>query len=169
MANKKVRFTATIQDISNNKSAVNSYALIPEAATLTTMQTAFSAWYDAVAAVTDGNTLGGHYTVLASDAAIGGVGFDDSWLGRSAVLNYNFGIPALAWGQAIPAIADSVVDSGVLDLTDPLITALTGVMLGAVLGGNYTDNTWNTGGLTSLRDGFLANRKRNSGRTKSHP
>jgi hypothetical protein len=169
VANKKIRFTCSNLDSSGNRASITSYALIPEAATLTTMATALSAWFDAVAAVTDGNSSNPHYTVEGADAPIDGVGFDDSWSGRTGTLTFNFSTPAKAWGLSVPAWADAAITAGNVDLTNAAVVTLIDLMLGAVLGGNYTDNTWNSAGLSTLRYGFLSDRERGPGNPKVRP
>jgi hypothetical protein len=169
MANKEVRFSATFQDKAGNKAAATAYLLIPEAATLTTLQTAFDAFYTTIAAVSAANTVNGEAAIRFPAAVIAGVGFDDSWLGNAAVINYSVNGSTVSWGQAIPAIIDTAVSSGTLNLAETNVAALTTLMTSAVLGGTYTDNTYLPGGLNAVRDGFRANRKHNSNKVKVYP
>lgn len=83
----------------------------------------------------------------------------DSNVGAGAVFDFSNTVNPATFGQFVPSFLPSLISAdGTIDITTGASAAFVAAMIGAVLGGRYTNNSYvaNNAGL----DAFLTNRKR---------
>lgn len=162
MANIPLHFSATVVDGLGTEASTVSYLLVPDTATLAQLATAIGTWATDVDAVTAGaiTKLGIRVTPALPGGlkAATGATWAASRVEQTGVLNLSNTVSAHRFGQAIPAIADSVLVAGKIDLTNAAITALISLLTAAVAGGTYTNNAQQS--LLALVDALISFRKR---------
>lgn len=163
MANKNVRFSASIVDGLGTKATTTSYGVVPDTVTLAGIMTAQGAWVAALDGVTDGAITGSSVTIvsgpLATDKGAGaGKPTLDSRVEQTGVVNYTNGVNTHPWGEAIPALANATITSGKLDLANAAVIAFNAILTGALAGGNYTNPYLQA--ITGIKDAILSFRER---------
>lgn len=133
MANLPVQFSGTIIDGMVIPATVISYLALPDTATLAQMQSALGVWASAL----DGCTDGAFTQVFATVAprlpdglkAATGVTWLDSRVSQTGVITFSATGTTRRYGQPIPALSNSVISGGQVDIASAAIAALISLML----------------------------------------
>lgn len=139
--NTQMRFTAHLVDDEGKKGTVVAHLYVDDGQTLAATKTALGAWVAAVAGLSDAAVISSSATLeVAIDPATYPVttGAD---LEETGNFDFNVATTTSHWGETILALKDSVLVGNQIDETNGLVTALTGIMTAAVLGGTYTDRS----------------------------
>lgn len=163
MANKNVRFSASIVDELGTKATTVAYGVVPDTVTLAGLMTAQGAWVSALDGVTDGAITGSTAVIqsgpLATDKGAGaGKAKAGSRVEQTGVVNYTNATNTHPWGEAIPALADATITAGKLDLTNAAVIAFNAILTGALAGGNYTNPYLQA--ISGIKDAILSFRER---------
>ena len=168
MASIPLHFSATIVDGLGTEASTLSYLTVPDSATLAQINVALGTWLSELDAVTDGAIVKtairitpGFATIVFPTAlkAATGTAWLNSRVEQTGVLNFGNTVSNHRFGQVIPAIADSKLLAGKINLSDAAVALLlTLLSSGTPAGGNYTNNAQQV--LSALIDAILAFRKR---------
>jgi hypothetical protein len=136
-----MRFTASLVDDETKKGTVIAHLYIDDAQTVAQVKTALAAYVAAVAGLTDAAVVASAASIqIAIDPATYPVtaGAD---LEETGNFDFHVATTTAHWGETILALKDSVLVGNQIDETNGLVTALTGILTGAALGGTYTDRS----------------------------
>jgi len=113
-----VRLEATILDEMNVKAIATAYALIDPTASFATIQAILNEWLSTLDAVTAGQIIDAGIDVVPSlPGGLKTLPAAGSRVEQTGVFNYTAAGDTHLWGFAVPAIADSQVVAGKIDLT----------------------------------------------------
>jgi hypothetical protein len=154
------RFGASLLDSEGVKANVVSHAFVDSAQTIANLVAAHQAWQAALGGVCGAQIVGNRATILvANEAGHRAAPVAGSEVQEVGVFDFNqAGLP-YHYGQAVPAFLESLVlNGGVIDESQAAVQNWVNVLIGPVLGGNYTGMS--TAALTGLYRTFRSDRKR---------
>ena len=165
-ADTAVRFSATVEDETGVKGSVLTHAVVDSADTIATLVTAQQAWVSAVDGVSGAKVISSGMTFSpALPGGIKGAAIAGARVEQTGVLNLGNNTTPYRYGVTIPALKDSLIVAGRINLTDALITTFTTLLTSAVGGGAYTNLARQT--LTGVIDAVLSFRKHRRERTRT--
>jgi hypothetical protein len=134
MANKLCRFTATLVDDDGVKANLHQYVQIPEATTLTLLQTALNAWLTALNGLCDGGFTRTEAAmhINPDDLGLPTTPVGDEEAGEIGGFQYNLHGSSFSYTTAVPTLKDSVKAGGKIDITNAAVVAFDAVLAGAV-------------------------------------
>jgi hypothetical protein len=137
--NTTLRFHAGVVDDDGIRATATSHLLVDDGQTIAAVKTALGAWEAAFDAVSGGKIVSvnaGIYKARAGgDKADPVAGADVEEVG---IWSFNQTGTPFRYGQAVPALDDAVLAGQEIDPTNAAVIAWEALLLGAVLGGNYT-------------------------------
>ncbi len=133
MANLPVQFSGTIVDGMVIPGNVVSYISLPDDSTLLNLQAALGVWAQAVDGCVDGAFTEVFATLTPTlpgglKAATGAIWFA-SRIAQTGVISFSASGTSRRFGQALPALSNSTLSGGQLDITNAAIQALITLML----------------------------------------
>src|SRR5579872_817764 len=158
MANIPLHFSATIRDGLGTEATTQAYLNVPDSTALSALVGDLGTWLTDLDAVTDGLIRGTRIEI--TPALPGGLKtstgatFQASRVEQTAVLNFSATGTARKEGFSIPAVSNSAIVAGKVDLANTAIQAL----ITLLSGGLYT-NPYNQA-LVALLDAILSFRKK---------
>lgn len=159
-ATQAVRFSATLVDELGTEAAKLSYLLADPAQTITQVFTAYDAWVAALDTLTDGQIVRGRVDLIA--ALPSGLKAGPVVGGRiEQTGNFGFSVAGTShrYNDVVPSEANSTISGGKISLgSGSAGAAWQTLLIGAVLGGHYTNAT--SQDLAAAIDAFLSFRKR---------
>jgi len=156
--NTLVRFSANVVDSEGKKGSVLSHAYVDDASTIAQINTALTAYLAALYPCTDAGISEGSVTVLSGNVlSTYPVTASGEELEDTGNLDFAVATVPYHWGLTILALKPSVLTGDQITTGSPPISTLSSLMVGAVLGGHYTDRSARN--LTALAYSFQGNRK----------
>jgi hypothetical protein len=160
MANTQpVRLSYTIQDELGTKASETFYALVDPASTVTQLAAEWQALASLIAAVSDGGIPRGSIALLEVPTApiTPAAG---SRVEQTGLFNFSNNVTPHRFGEAVPALKDSVIVGGKINLADTGVAALVAALATTFNGGLGVFTTNNAQALVALVDAVLSFRKR---------
>ena len=153
-----IHFTATVEDDATVKASTTVHLLIDPAQTVTQLLAALSSWLGALDGISGGVIV--RYAIGIQPSLVLTVKTTPdptAEVQECASLDFKQAGTQQHYGNIIPAFLESLEVSEKPNLTDPLVTAYTGLLTTAVLGGFYTG--LGNAQLTAIDYAFLPTRK----------
>jgi hypothetical protein len=152
MANVKGRISLSVYDAQGAKSTFLTHVLVPEAQTLTQVGTALAATVTAFETVSTGGIKEASFSLI--DASGSRAPLADANVGVGAVFDFDNATDPSLFGLWVPSFLDSLLGPGrAIDISAGVQAAFVASMVGAVLGGTYTNAKWisNRAGIKAFR------------------
>lgn len=157
MANVDVRMSLSVYDGVGGGGTFITHAVAPEAGTFTNAIAALAALKTAYQTVGSGGIKEATFSIV--DKALASSPSVATSTGYGGVFDFAAGVPATTYGLFVPAFLPSLVlPNGTIDISAGVPAAFVTTLLGAVLGGTYTNAAYAP--LSSGLDAFSTNRKR---------
>lgn len=157
MANVNARASLSVMDDRGGGGTFLVHLLVPDTVTLASASTELGTLATLLATVSNCGIKVGEFTVI--DESVAAAAGSDSNVGAGAVFDFSNVTNPSTFGLFVPSFLSSLIESnGTIDITAGAPAAFVAAMVGAVLGGRYTNAQYvaNGAGL----DAFLSNRKR---------
>lgn len=157
MANVEGRISLQVDDDRGGGGTFLVHVLVPEAETLTAANTAMASLATLLATVSNAGIKQAEFSVV--NRAVSSAAGSDSNVGAGAVFDFSNGANPSTYGLFVPSFLSTLIESnGTIDITGTDQAAFIAALVGAVMGGTYTNAQYipNLAGL----DAFLSNRKR---------
>lgn len=158
MALAQVRFSHRIRDEEGIEASYTSYGTVDDASTVAAVLTDMDDLGQALDLVTGGVITNAEVHFQALCTGCKGAPVAGDWVEKTA--NFNFGNVAnpKRFGEALPALRQSKIVGGVINLADADVAALISIYATGTAVTTYTTAVWQA--LTALRDAFISFRKR---------
>jgi hypothetical protein len=152
MANVKGRISLSVYDANGGRGNFLTHVLVPEAQTLTNVNTALSATVTAFETVSSAGIKEATFSLVSTADARAPQ--SDASIPSGAVFDFNNATDPTIYGLFVPSFLDSLLGPGrAIDITATVQAAFVASMIGAVLGGNYTNAHYiaNAAGTNAFR------------------
>ncbi len=157
MAVRDGRISLAMADGRGGKSTLLTHVTVDDTLTIANAYTAIAAFSTLAQTVSDATIEHGTFSLINYAAAA--VGADDADVAAGAVFDFLNTSDATTYGQYVPSFLDSLIlPGGHIDVSTGAPAAYIAALIGAVLGGRYTNPRFVAN--ASGPDAFLSNRKR---------
>lgn len=155
-ADTKARLSVSMYDAVGGKSTFLAHAFIDSTLTIATATAALGTLATNLATVSNGGIKEASLSIIdTAVAAAPGTGANTTLVGNIGYLTA--GSPS-RFGQSVPSYLESLISAdGTIDLTAGANAAWVAYMVGAVLGGHFTNNAYVN--YASGKNGFRSGRK----------
>lgn len=155
-ADTKARLSVSAYDAVGGKSTFLAHAFVDSAQTIAQTVTALGTLATNLATISNGGIKEATFTVVdTAVAASPGTGANTTLVGNLGYLTA--GSPS-RFGQSVPSFLESLISvDGTIDMTSGATAAWVTYMLGAVLGGHFTNNAYVN--YNAAKNGFRSGRK----------
>jgi hypothetical protein len=138
MANVKGRISLSVYDNNGGKGNFLTHVLVPEAQTLTQVNTALASTITAFQTVSTAGIKDATFSLISTAGAAAPAA--DASIPSGAVFDFNNATDPTLYGLWVPSFLDSLLGPGrAIDISAGVQAAFVASMVGAILGGNYTN------------------------------
>lgn len=156
---QQAQFSFTILDQLGTKASMVIYALADPTKTIANLAADWETWAGLIDLIIGGQILHGTARlVLAPSGGEKGAPAAGSRVEQTGVFDLLNGVTPHKYGEAVPSIADAVIASGRIDLTDANVANFFTALHTATANTEPTNNSFQA--LTAESDAFLSFRKR---------
>lgn len=171
MALVQARLQASFQDSAGLRASFEQPLLIDDTTAISALPAAWTAFLAAIEPVTDGKIIHGAWAITMPASSTAGRPASDSNIQQTGIYTYANAIAPDLYGVDTPTLTDTVLttDKTRIDTGNTSVIAWNAYLLGAVLGGNFTNRAYQVlTSRTGTLKGFRKYRKRTAavGRTK---
>jgi hypothetical protein len=156
---QQVQYSFTLMDELSVKATEVIYALADPTKTITNLVADWQAWAALITPLTSAEMLHGQVRIILTPTADqSGKPAAGSRVEQTAVFDFANASTDRRFGEPVPALANSKISSGAINLADADVAAFVTAMHTATANSEPTNNSFQV--LTALTDAFLSFRKR---------
>jgi hypothetical protein len=138
VANVNGRISLSVYDANGGKGTFLTHVVAPEAQTLTQVNTAIAATVTAFETVSTAGIKDATFSLITTAGARAPL--PDASVPSGAVFDFNNAVDPTIYGLWVPSYLDSLLGPGrAIDITATIQAAFVASMVGAILGGNYSN------------------------------
>jgi hypothetical protein len=139
MANVNGRISLSVYDANGGRGNFLTHVVAPEAQTLTQVNTALAATVTAFQTVSSAGIKEATFSLISTAGAAAPA--SDASIPSGAVFDFSNATDPTIYGLWVPSFLDSLLGPGrAIDITATVQAAFVASMVGAVLGGHYTNS-----------------------------